>query len=288
MEWVGHGGERLGEKRRETESSSSCAWDSLSLSRFFSFVSKSTCGSLPPSLPPSPQWKISSQVCKKEFHQKMKEKHTQEKESRDCTSPKAAVFKNTRNNDFPTQSKKKKNQSTQQKFKPRILVFFFKITEKREREGGRQRAAKTATRTMRSPREKQRQEKASSSSSSFFSFLNPLFWEGWKMMSLANLEREKWAPTEWRRWNEFPNSQQKLFGRREKNAWVFKRLLLLLLQSEKVRWRRSDGRRRGGERRRVSWRRMRRSARRACSLLSPPAAPNHTRFGLINHTLITL
>jgi hypothetical protein len=38
----------------------------------------------------------------------------------------------------------------------------------------------------------------------------------------------------------------------------------------------------------VSWRRMRRSARRACSLLSPPAAPNHTRFGLINHTLITL
>ncbi len=133
MEWVGHGGERLGEKRRETESSSSCAWDSLSLSRFFSFVSKSTCGSLPPSLPPSPQWKISSQVCKKEFHQKMKEKHTQEKESRDCTSPKAAVLKNTRNNDFPTQSKGKKPKPTTE-VQTQNFSLFFKITEKRGRE----------------------------------------------------------------------------------------------------------------------------------------------------------
>jgi hypothetical protein len=35
----------------------------------------------------------------------------------------------------------------------------------------------------------------------------------------------------------------------KKDAWVFR--LLLLQQSEKVRWRRSDWRRRGGERRRV-------------------------------------
>jgi len=121
------------------------------------------------SLPPSPQWKISSQLCKKEFHQKMKEKHTQDKESRDCTSPKAAVFKNTRNNDSPTQIKKK-TQSTQQKFKPRILTFFLK-SQKREREREGDRAAKTATRTMRSPREKQRQEKASSSATPFVSLL---------------------------------------------------------------------------------------------------------------------
>jgi hypothetical protein len=146
---------------------------SLSLSRFFSFVSKRTCGCFPPSLA-SPQCKISSQLCNKEFHQKMKEKHTQEKESRDCTSPKAAVFKNTRNNDFPTQTKQKKPKHTIE-VQTQQFSLFFKITEKREggREGGRQRAAKTATRKMRSPREKQRQEKASSTS---FSFLNPLFW----------------------------------------------------------------------------------------------------------------
>jgi len=106
---------------------------SLSLSLSLDSFLLSAKGHVVASLPPSPQWKISSQLCKKEFHQKMKEKHTQDKESRDCTSPKAAVFKNTRNNDSPTQIKKK-TQSTQQKFKPRILTFFFK-SQKREKSG---------------------------------------------------------------------------------------------------------------------------------------------------------
>jgi hypothetical protein len=69
----------------------------------------------------------------------MKEKHTQEKESRDCTSPKAAVFKNTRNNDFPTQTKQKKPKHTIE-VQTQQFSLFFKITEKREggREGGRE------------------------------------------------------------------------------------------------------------------------------------------------------
>jgi hypothetical protein len=53
-----------------------------------------------------------------------RETHTQGKESRDCTSPKAAVFKNTRNNDFPTQTKKKKPKHTTE-VQTQNFSFFF-------------------------------------------------------------------------------------------------------------------------------------------------------------------
>jgi hypothetical protein len=67
----------------------------------------------------------------------MKEKHTQDKESRDCTSPKAAVFKNTRNNDSPTQTKKKKPTHTTE-VQTQNFSLIFLITEKREREGDKE------------------------------------------------------------------------------------------------------------------------------------------------------
>jgi hypothetical protein len=164
---------------------------SLSLSILFFYQQKDMW--LLPSLPPSlasPQWKISSQLCKKEFHQKMKEKHTHKEKRAETVQARKQRFSKTPATTISRRKQRKKNQSTQQKFKPRILVFFFKNHRKerqtetdrdrqRQRQRQRQRAAKTATRTMRSPREKQRQEKpssSSSSSSSSFSFLNPLFW----------------------------------------------------------------------------------------------------------------
>ncbi len=160
----------------------------------------------------------------------MKEKHTHKEKRAETVQARKQRFSKTPATTISRRKQRKKNQSTQQKFKPRILVFFFKNHRKerqtetdrdrqRQRQRQRQRAAKTATRTMRSPREKQRQEKPSSSSSfssSSFSFLNPLFWGDWKMMSLANLEREKWAQPEWRRWNEFPNSQQAVWKKGKK------------------------------------------------------------------------